>query len=277
MSKRTQLSAGLIMLWVLLILFEPVMSIKPNTIHLDKILLAPSFGSFGVHGLLGYDDLGRAIFDRLISGAKISFAVAFAVAIISLFIGTLIGVISAYLGGIWDHIILRIIDVFMAFPGILLAIALSGLMGPGISNVIIALCVVSWVGYARLSRAQVLAIKQREHVMGAIALGVSHRLIIVRHILPLILSPLLIEFTFGIAGLVIAEAGLSFLGLGIQAPDSSWGNMIKNGSQYLLIAPHMVFVPGLALMMVIFSINQLGDGIRDFLDPKKIDKSKKIR
>jgi len=269
MSKQIKISSTFIILWVLLILFEPVMSIQPNTIHLDKILLPPSFDNWAVHGLLGYDDLGRAIFDRLISGAKISFAVAFAVAIISLFIGTLIGIISAYLGGLWDHIILRIIDVFMAFPGILLAIALSGLMGPGISNVIIALCVVSWVGYARLARAQVLAIKQREHVMGAIALGQSHRLIVSKHIIPLILSPLLIEFTFGIAGLVIAEAGLSFLGLGIQAPDSSWGNMIKNGSQYLLIAPHMVFVPGLALMMIIFSINQLGDGIRDYLDPKK--------
>jgi peptide/nickel transport system permease protein len=269
MSKPIKLSAIIITLWIFLIIFEPVMSIQPNNIHLDKILLAPAIGNTGVHAILGYDDLGRSIFDRLISGAKISFAVAFAVAIISLIVGTLIGVISAYLGGLWDHITLRIIDVFMAFPGILLAIALSGLMGPGISNVIIALCVVSWVGYARLARAQVLAIKQREHVMGAIALGQSHRLIIVRHILPLILSPLLIEFTFGIAGLVIAEAGLSFLGLGIQAPDSSWGNMIKNGSQYLLIAPHMVLAPGLALMMIIFSINQLGDGIRDYLDPKK--------
>jgi len=269
MSKPIKISAILIVLWILLIIFEPVMSIQPNTIHLGKILLPPSLGDMGVHGILGYDDLGRSIFDRLISGAKISFAVAFAVATISLLIGTLIGIISAYLGGVWDHITLRVIDVFMAFPGILLAIALSGLMGPGISNVIIALCVVSWVGYARLARAQVLAIKQREHVMGAIALGQSHRMIIFRHILPLILSPLLIEFTFGIAGLVIAEAGLSFLGLGIQAPDSSWGNMIKNGSQYLLIAPHMVFVPGFALMLIIFSINQLGDGIRDYLDPKK--------
>ncbi|MFK5893544.1 MAG: ABC transporter permease [Pseudomonadota bacterium] len=269
MTLPVKFSIVFIVLWILLILLEPVMSIQPTSIQLDKILSPPSWGAAGIHEILGYDDLGRSIFDRLISGAKISFAVAFAVAIISLLIGTGIGVLSAYIGGAWDHFVLRIIDVFMAFPGILLAIALSGLMGPGISNVIIALCVVSWVGYARLARAQVLAIKQREHVMGAIALGVSHRFILSRHILPLIVSPLLIEFTFGIAGLVIAEAGLSFLGLGIQAPDSSWGNMIKNGSQYLLIAPHMVFVPGLALMLVIFSINQLGDGIRDFLDPKK--------
>ena len=268
-SVPLKLSAIFILLWILLIVFEPFISINPNTIQLDKILTTPSLGKAGLHGLLGYDDLGRSIFDRLISGAKISFLVAFAVASISIIIGTFIGVISAYVGGSWDHGLLRIMDVFMAVPGILLAIALSGLMGPGISNVIIALCVVSWVGYARLARAQVLAIKQREHVLGAVALGVSHRYILQRHIFPLILSPLLIEFTFGIAGLVIAEAGLSFLGLGIQAPDSSWGNMIKNGSQYLLIAPHMVIIPGAALMMIIFSINQLGDGIRDYLDPKK--------
>lgn len=269
MSVIFKLSAALIVFWIALIVFEPLLSIQPNQIQLDKILSAPSWSGSDFHALLGYDDLGRSIFDRLMSGAKISFAVAFSVAFISLLIGTTIGVISAYVGGVWDHAVLRFIDVFMAFPGILLAIALSGLMGAGISNVIIALCVVSWVGYARLARAQVLAIKQREHVMGAIALGVSHRFILLRHILPLILSPLLIEFTFGIAGLIIAEAGLSFLGLGIQAPESSWGNMIKNGSQYLLIAPHMVIVPGLALMMIVFSINQLGDGIRDYLDPKK--------
>ncbi|MFK5984464.1 MAG: ABC transporter permease [Pseudomonadota bacterium] len=269
MPLIVKVSAIILMLWVILIVVEPVLSIQPNQIQLDKILSTPSLSDNNIHALLGYDDLGRSIFDRLISGAKISFAVAFSVALISLIIGTFIGVISAYVGGVWDHITLRFIDVFMAFPGILLAIALSGLMGAGISNVIIALCVVSWVGYARLARAQVLAIKQREHVTGAIALGVSHRFILLRHILPLILSPLLIEFTFGIAGLIIAEAGLSFLGLGIQAPDSSWGNMIKNGSQYLLIAPHMVIVPGLALMIIVFSINQLGDGIRDYLDPKR--------
>ncbi len=269
MLRGAKLSALFLLSWLLLIILEPLFSINPHHIQLDKILALPSLMAGNFHALLGYDDLGRSIFDRLLSGAKISFVVAFSVASISLIIGTFIGVISAYVGGAWDHTILRVIDVFMAFPGILLAIALSGLMGAGISNVIIALCVVSWVGYARLARAQVMAIKQREHVLGAIALGASHKIILQRHILPLILSPLLIEFTFGIAGLIIAEAGLSFLGLGIQAPDSSWGNMIKNGSQYLLIAPHMVIVPGLALMMVVFSINQLGDGIRDYLDPKR--------
>jgi len=141
-------------------------------------------------------------------------------------------------------------------------------MGPGITNVIIALSVVSWVGYARLSRAQVMSIKQREHVQAAQALGASHSRIIILHILPLIVAPLIIEFTFGIASVVIAEAGLSFLGLGVQAPEASWGSMIRDGTQYLLMAPHMVLVPGISLMLVVLAVNMLGDAIRDKLDVK---------
>jgi len=263
LPPRFYVAAAVLLLWFIIVISEPILSLQSNAIQLDKILQPPSW-----ENILGYDDLGRPILDRLLSGAQVSFAVAFGVACVSLLIGTLIGTISGYLGGTWDHVTVRIIDIFMAFPGILLAIALSGLMGPGISNVIIALSIVSWVGYARLSRAQVLAIKQREHVQAAIALGARHHSILLKHILPLIVSPLIIEFTFGIAGLVIAEAGLSFLGLGIQAPDSSWGNMIKDGSQFLLMAPHMVIFPGLALMLVVLSVNLLGDSIRDYLDVK---------
>lgn len=228
-------------LWLLMVIAVPLMDLHPNEIALEKIL-----HSGDANAWLGYDDLGRSLSERLMHGAYTSFMVTFGVIIVSLFIGTSIGVLSAYLGGHWDHFIVRVIDVFMAFPGILLAIALAGLMGPGITNVIIALSVVSWVGYARLSRAQVMAIKQREHVQSARALGASHTRIIRLHILPLIMAPLLIEFTFGIASVVIAEAGLSFLGLGVQAPEASWGSMIRDGSQYLLMAPHMVLVPGLA-------------------------------
>ncbi|MBF0264444.1 MAG: ABC transporter permease [Gammaproteobacteria bacterium] len=278
MDKRTPgtyLFSFILISWFLLVLLTPLLSFTPNNVHLEKILLTPSF-HHGLEGLLGYDDLGRSVLERLLSGAKISFLVAFGVAFIALCIGTIIGLISAYIGGVWDHIIVRLIDIFMAFPGILLAIALSGLMGPGIDNVMIALCVVGWVGYARLTRAQVLSIKQREHVSSARALGASHIQIISKHILPLIISPLIIEFTFAIAGLVIAEAGLSFLGLGIQAPESSWGNMIKEGSQYLLISPHLVIMPGLCLLLVVLSVNQIGDALRDYLDPKTLVYSRRV-
>lgn len=250
-------------LWLLTVFLVPFLDLHPNEIVLEKILHTSDR-----HSIFGYDDLGRPLFDRLLVGAYTSFIVAFGVIAVSLLVGTSVGVISGYIGGNWDHFIIRIIDIFMAFPGILLAIALSGLMGPGITNVIIALSIVGWVGYARLSRAQVMAIKQREHVQSAQALGASHGRIIVLHILPLIVAPLLIEFTFGIASIVIAEAGLSFLGLGVQAPESSWGSMIRDGSQYMLMAPHMVLVPGVALMLVVLAVNMLGDAVRDKLDVK---------
>ncbi len=256
-------SAVVLGLWLLMVLLVPVLDLHPNEITLEKILQLPDADSF-----LGYDDLGRPLFDRLMVGAFTSFTVAMGVVLVSLLVGTSIGLVSAYAGGRWDHLMVRIIDIFMAFPGILLAIALSGLMGPGITNVIIALSVVGWVGFARLSRAQVMSIKQSEHVLSARALGATHGRIIVYHILPLIVAPLLIELTFGIASIVIAEAGLSFLGLGIQAPEASWGSMIRDGAQYLLMAPHMVVVPGVALMAVVMAVNILGDGVRDILDVK---------
>ncbi len=263
MSMKISLSLFILGLWGLMVLLVPFVELHPNDILLEKILLTTDESS-----LLGYDDLGRPLFDRLMIGAYTSFVITFGVIFVSLFAGTIIGVFSGYVGGHWDHFIMRIIDVFLAFPGILLAIALAGLMGPGMTNVIIALSVVSWVAYARLSRAQVMAIKQREHVLAARALGASHGQIIMRHILPLIIAPLIIEFTFGIASVVIAEAGLSFLGLGVQAPEASWGSMIRDGTQYLLMAPHMVLVPGISLMLVILAVNMLGDAMRDKLDVK---------
>ncbi len=263
LSVKSLLASVILLLWLLMVLLAPFLDLHPNDVVLEKILLSSDQQAF-----LGYDDLGRPLFDRLLVGAYTSFSVTFGVIFVSLFVGTGIGVISAYIGGHWDHLVVRIIDVFMAFPGILLAIALSGLMAPGIANVIIALSVVSWVGYARLSRAQVLAIKQREHVQSARALGASHGRIILWHILPLIMAPLMIEFTFGIASIIIAEAGLSFLGLGVQAPQASWGSMIRDGTQYLLMAPHMVLVPGVTLMLVVLAVNLLGDALRDKLDVK---------
>ncbi|HWS03457.1 MAG TPA: ABC transporter permease, partial [Gammaproteobacteria bacterium] len=176
------------------------------------------------------------------------------------------GSFSAYIGGFWDRLLVHIIDLFLAFPGILLAIALAGILGPGIENVVIALTVVGWVGYARLARAQVLSLKSRDHVQAAIALGVPHGRIVRTHLLPLISAPLIVEATFGIAAVVVAEAGLSFLGLGVQPPEASWGSMIRDGTRYLLVAPHMVLVPGLAMVAVVLAVNLLGDRLRDRLD-----------
>jgi peptide/nickel transport system permease protein len=247
--------------WCLLALAGPLLPLQPNEIDLAKILLAP-----GETSVLGYDDLGRPIFDRIVLGAKTSFLVAVWVVIVSLIIGVTLGMLSAYYGGWFDQLIVQIIDIFLAFPGILLAIALAGIMGPGIENVVIALSVVGWVGYARLTRAQVLSVKQREHIQAAVALGSPSMTIFTKHILPLILAPIIVEASFGIAGIVIAEAGLSFLGLGVQPPEASWGSMIRDGARYLLVAPHMVLAPGIALMLVVLAVNLLGDRIRDYFD-----------
>lgn len=253
----------ILVLWVLIIISGLIFPFNPNQIDLSQILVTPDWNN-----LLGTDDLGRSVLDRAITGGFTSFIVAAFVTLISVIVGTAIGCASGYIGGWFDAFTVRIIDIFLAFPGILLAIALSGVMGPGIENVIIALSIVGWVGYARLSRAQVLTLKNREHVLAAHALGTSNLQIIKAHILPLIMAPLIVEGTFGIAGIVIAEAGLSYLGLGVQPPASSWGSMIRDGSQYLLVAPHMVIAPGVILMLVVMSVNLLGDQIRDYLDVK---------
>lgn len=242
---------------------EPWLPLHPNHIVLPNILQSPSLSAW-----LGYDDLGRPIVDRLIMGAKTSFFVAFWVVFLSASLGTFIGMVSAWLGGYMDLAIVRIIDVFLAFPGILLAIALSGLLGPGIENVVLALSVVGWVGFARLARAQTLSLKQREHVRAAIALGAETPRILWYHVLPLLTAPLIIEVTFGIAAIVIAEAGLSFLGLGVQPPAASWGSMIRDGTEYMLVAPHLVLAPGIALLLIVMSVNTLGDRLRDRLDVK---------
>jgi peptide/nickel transport system permease protein len=248
-------------IWALAAVVGPWLPLAPDRIDLPRILADP-----GAAAWLGTDDLGRPVLDRLLVGARTSFVVAVGVVLVSALVGTAIGATAGFIGGWPDLVIVRIIDVFLAFPGILLAIALAGLLGPGLGNVVIALVAVGWVGYARLARAQVLSLRTRDHVLAARALGVRGPRILVRHLLPLTLAPLLIEATFGIAAVVIAEAGLSFLGLGVQPPASSWGTMIRDGVAYMLVAPHLVLAPGVAIMLVVLAVNLVGDRLRDRLD-----------
>ena len=250
-----------LLLWIAVALVGPWLPLTPNAVDLPAILAGPGPGS-----LLGSDDLGRPVLDRLLVGARIAFLVGFGVVALSALVGVLVGGISAFAGGWVDLVLVRLIDVFLAFPGILLAIALAGILGPGIDNLIIALSVTGWVGYARLTRAQILTLKERDHVTAARALGVGPGRILFRHLLPLALAPLIVEGTFGIAGVVVAEAGLSFLGLGVQPPQASWGSMIRDGVSYMLVAPHLVIAPGVAIAWVVFSVNLLGDRLRDWLD-----------
>ncbi len=247
--------------WVLAAIFVSLVGFQPNQIHLDLISAKPSF-----EHLFGFDDLGREILPRLLAGAQVSLLVVVLVTTITASVGVMLGLVSGYYGGWVDRTLMQITDVFLAFPGILLAIAFAAVLGAGLSNLILALCITSWVGYARLTRAQVLTLRQRQHVMAAESLGASTLRIMLKHMLPLLAAPLLVEATYSMAGLVIAEASLSFLGLGIQAPDASWGAMLRDGVRYMLIAPHYVLAVGLSLMSLVLAVNGLGDRLRDYLD-----------
>ena len=247
--------------WVLAAIVANLVGFKPNQIHLDLILAKPSF-----EHLFGFDDLGREILPRLLAGAQVSLLVVVLVTTITASVGVMLGLVSGYYGGWVDRTLMQITDVFLAFPGILLAIAFAAVLGAGLSNLILALCVTSWVGYARLTRAQVLSLRQRQHVMAAESLGASTLRIMLKHMLPLLAAPLLVEATYSMASLVIAEASLSFLGLGIQAPNASWGAMLRDGVRYMLIAPHYVLAVGLSLMSLVLGVNVLGDRLRDYLD-----------
>ena len=255
------LAYAVVLGWLGMALSAPFLGDAATQVRLDRF-----FSTADAHSWLGYDQLGRPLWDRVVQGAQTSFWVAFWVVGFSALIGTSLGVWSAYLGGWVDRVFLKIVDVFLAFPGLLLAIALAAVLGPGIENVVLALVVVGWVGFARLARAQTLSLRRRDHVLAAKAMGVSDRRIVFRHLIPLMLAPLGVEATFGIAGAVLSEAGLSFLGLGVQAPDASWGSMIREGTRYLLVAPHLVWAPGLVLMSVVLAVNLLGDHWRDRLD-----------
>jgi peptide/nickel transport system permease protein len=246
--------------WAGAAILEAALPLAPYDVALDSMLQGPSREFW-----LGTDELGRPVLDRLIAGARLSFVVAASVVAVSALAGTLLGATAAYIGGRFDAVLSRVVDVFLAFPGILLAIALSAVLGPGTGNLVIALSLAGWVGYARLARAQVLSLKQRDHVSAAVALGAGRWRIVTRHLIPLIIAPLLVEATFGIAAVIVAEAGLSFLGLGAQPPTASWGSMIREGSRYMLVAPHLVMVPGIAIMLVVLAVNLGGDRLQDRL------------
>lgn len=219
--------------------------------------------------LLGQDRLGRDILSRIIYGARVSLLVGFVTVSISFVIGTLIGAMAGYIGGRVDSFVMRLCDLFFAFPGILLAISVMAILGPSLMNVIVALSIMGWTSFARLARGQVLSLREREYIVAVESLGAGTPRIVFFHLLPNIMAPIIVEVTFGIASAIVAEAGLSFLGLGVQAPTPSWGAMLSEGRQFLLIAPHLTIFPGIALMLVVMGVNFLGDGLRDTLDPKR--------
>jgi len=215
---------------------------------------------------LGTDALGRDTLDRLAEGIALSFSVALSVMSLCAVVGISLGMVAAWYGGWIDRILMRFVDIVLSFPGILLAIALAAVLGPGVDKLIIALAAVGWVGFARLTRAQVLSLRHAPFIEAAVASGQNTLHIASKHLLPNIAAPLLIEASFGLAAVMIGEAGLSFLGIGIQPPDASLGTMIREGSQLMLVAPMQVFYPGLMLFLLVMSANIAGDALRDYWD-----------
>lgn len=236
----------------------------PMQIDLSARLLPPGHSHW-----FGTDELGRDTLSRTIYGARISLAVSVSVVSGSLFMGLLMGVIAGFYGG-WTDTVLNVYvsNAFLALPGILLAIAFVAFLGPGLVNLILALSLSGWVSYARLVRAQVMAMKEREFVESARALGAGDIRIVVRHILPSILQPVLVQAAIGMAGAVLAEATLSFLGLGVPPPAPSWGSMLNDGRSHLFDAPHLVAFPAAAVVMAVLAFNFIGDALRDYLDPR---------
>ena len=216
--------------------------------------------------VLGQDALGRDVLARLLHGARVSLAVGGSAVALSLLLGTLLGAAAGYRGDWFDEVLARLIDVLLAFPGLLLVIGLVAVLGPSLRNVVLALSLLGWTGYARLVRTEVATLRQREFVDAARALGASPWRIVVRHLLPLAAPALLVQATFGLSSAIVAEASLSFLGLGATPPTPSWGAMLDEGRAFLLIAPHLTLAPGAAIAATVLALQLLGDGLRDWLD-----------
>jgi len=268
LGRRNRLAtAGMVLvaIFVLFALFAPWIAPKdPAAIDLPLRLQGPSAAHW-----FGTDELGRDTLSRVIYGARISMLVGSSVVAGSLFLGLIFGSIAGYYGGWTDRFFnVIVMNAFLSFPGILLAIAFVAFLGPGIIHLIFALCIGGWVGYARLVRAQVLAVKEKEFVEAARALGASDWRIVTRHILPNIIQPVIVQAAIGMAGAVLAEATLSFLGLGVPPPTASWGSMLNDGRTHLFDASHLVLFPAAAVMLAVLSFNFIGDALRDYMDPR---------
>ncbi|MGA8407491.1 MAG: ABC transporter permease [Candidatus Acidiferrales bacterium] len=256
---------GLTLLLLIVALAAPWLApYDPVAQNLPARLMAPS----ALHWM-GTDELGRDILSRIIFGTRVSMLVSVSVVFGAGIIGLTIGAVAGYFGGWFDNLVnIVLINACLSFPGILLAIAFAAFLGPGLDKVILALVVTGWAGYARLARAQVLQAKEMEYVLAARSLGASHARILVRHLLPNILQPLLVQGTIAMAGAILAESTLSFLGVGVLAPMPSWGAMLNDARGHLFDAPHLVIFPALAVMTAVLAFNLLGDALRDWMDPR---------
>ena len=263
-SKVAIIGAAIVLFVVFLALFGPLLAPQGmNEQDLSQRLLPPSAEHW-----FGTDDFGRDIFSRIILGARISIAVGFFSVMLSIIVGTFLGIIAGYYGGWLDTIISRIFDILLAFPSILLAIAIVSILGPSLQNALIAIAIINIPNFGRLVRSKVLSVKQEEYIMAARAIGMKNKRILWKHILPNSMTPVIVQGTLAIATAIIEAAALGFLGLGAQAPTPEWGKMLADARIYLLNAPWTIVFPGVAIMITVLGFNLMGDGLRDALDPK---------
>lgn len=266
-NKLLLAGVGLVLLITLAALAAPLLSpFDPNHVQVEERLYGP-----GKDYLMGTDGYGRDIFSRIIYGARFSLSLAVAIVTANLTLGLLIGSTAGYLGGIIDEFIMRVVDLLMAFPGIILALCIVGVLGPSMQNLFIALVALGWVGYARIARGMVLSLKEQNFIEAARGLGGNGGYIIVKHIIPNIVPSLIILAAMHVGHAILAIASLSFLGLGVQPPTSEWGAMLNEGKQFIFTHPHVIFFPGAAVTITVFAFNILGDGLRDLMDPRARD------
>jgi len=264
-ENKLLLAGGILILgFIVLALLAPAIApYDPNDVRIEDRLLVP-----GEHHLMGTDGFGRDILSRVIYGTRYSLTLALVVVAINLVLGLVIGAVAGYFGGLVDELIMRIVDILLAFPNIILALCIVGILGPSIQNLIIALVALGWVGYTRIARGLVLSIKEQVFVSAAQALGGSHTYIIARHVIPNVVPPLVVLATLHVGHTILSIAALSFLGLGVQPPTPEWGAMLSEGKEFIFTHPHVMIFPGLAITLSVLAFNLLGDGLRDVLDPR---------
>ena len=264
-NKKALLGAVMLLLLVVIGVLAPVLApFDPNQTGVGPLLSKPTMAH-----LMGTDTYGRDTFSRLLFGARISLLVAFSVAIGSTAIGVFAGLITGYVGGVADYLLMRLVDVLFAFPWVLMTLSVATILGPGLETVIISLIIVYSPALARLARSSALSVREMQYVEAARAVGLGDFSIIVKHILPNCASPIVIQCTAIMGYSILAEAGISYLGLGTQPPTPSWGLSLSDGTDYMGIVPQLVVFPGLAIVYAVLSFNLLGDGLRDILDPRR--------
>ncbi|MDK2791748.1 MAG: peptide/nickel transport system permease protein [Deferribacteres bacterium] len=254
----------IVVFFILVSIFAPLIApYDPTSINVKEIFQAPS----SKH-IFGTDELGRDVFSRVVYGTRVSIFVGFVAVFISIAIGTILGLVAGYFGGIVDIILMRFVDIMLCFPSFFLILAVIAFLSPSLTNVMIIIGLTSWMGVARLVRAETMSVKSRNYIIAAKVQGIKNSIILFKHILPNVASPIFVTATLGVAGAILTESALSFLGLGVQPPTPSWGNILTSGKDNIMFAWWLSLYPGLAILITVLGYNLLGEGLRDILDPK---------